>query len=173
MLNEMMPVTMPLNGCDVDSIIAPVQYNSTAKQAYAVGQQFIMDDKLYKVTSAIAQGGTIVVGTNCALAGNITDQLNGIPISLFKIVTLSNTTSGSVAANSALNGIALTTSQNLTGYTPLGIISINGGSIAVVINSTIRESNTSYKMYGRNVTTSAASYNAGTFSITVVYVKTS
>lgn len=36
----------------------------TASRAYAIGEYLIMHDTLYKVTSAIASGGTITVGTN-------------------------------------------------------------------------------------------------------------
>ena len=47
------------------SEIAPVESTSTASKAYAVGDLFIYDGKLYRVTTAIASGGTITPGTNC------------------------------------------------------------------------------------------------------------
>ena len=50
----------------VDGLIAPYESDLTADQAYAVGEFFINSGKLYKVTSAIAQGGVISPGTNCA-----------------------------------------------------------------------------------------------------------
>lgn len=45
------------------SMIAPVESAQVSK-AYSVGQYLIYDYTLYKVTSAIASGGTITVGTN-------------------------------------------------------------------------------------------------------------
>ena len=39
--------------------------STTAIKAYAVGDLFWLNNLLYRVTSAIASGGTITVGTNC------------------------------------------------------------------------------------------------------------
>lgn len=47
-----------------ESEIAPVESTSTASKAYAVGDLLIYDGKLYRVTAAIASGGTITPGTN-------------------------------------------------------------------------------------------------------------
>ena len=44
--------------------IAPVESSYKATQNYSVGDYLIVDYKLYKVTAAIANGGTITVGTN-------------------------------------------------------------------------------------------------------------
>lgn len=38
---------------------------ATASKAYAIGEYFTMGNGFYKATAAIAQGDTIVVGTNC------------------------------------------------------------------------------------------------------------
>ncbi len=43
---------------------ATVQTSATASKAYAVGEYLVLNGKLYKVTAAIANGGTIAVGTN-------------------------------------------------------------------------------------------------------------
>lgn len=43
---------------------ATVEYTDTASKAYAVGDYLVYDSKFYKVTSAIAQGDTIVPDTN-------------------------------------------------------------------------------------------------------------
>lgn len=45
--------------------IASYETTTTASKAYAVGDYLGYDNKLYKVTAAIAQGGTITPGTNC------------------------------------------------------------------------------------------------------------
>lgn len=46
------------------SIIAGVETTFTATKNYSIGQYLIVGDDLYKVTAAIASGGTITVGTN-------------------------------------------------------------------------------------------------------------
>lgn len=51
-----------------NGMIATVEASSTASKAYAVGDYFYYTGKLYKATAPIASGGTITVGTNCALA---------------------------------------------------------------------------------------------------------
>lgn len=51
-----------------NGMIATVEASSTASKAYAVGDYFYYTGKLYKASAAIASGGTITVGTNCALA---------------------------------------------------------------------------------------------------------
>ena len=43
---------------------ATVETSSTASRAYAVGENLVYDSVMYKVTTAIAQGGTITPGTN-------------------------------------------------------------------------------------------------------------
>lgn len=43
---------------------ATVEYTGTASKAYAVGDYLVYDSKFYKVTSAIALGGTITPNTN-------------------------------------------------------------------------------------------------------------
>ncbi len=59
-----------------ESNIAPIESSTTASQAYAVGDQFILNGLLYKATAAINQGGTILPNGNCALSSSVTDQLS-------------------------------------------------------------------------------------------------
>lgn len=47
--------------------IATIEDSNVASQAYSVGNFLILDGQLYRVTNAIAQGGTITVGTNVTL----------------------------------------------------------------------------------------------------------
>ena len=47
------------------SLIAPNESTNKASQNYAVGSYLIYNNTLYKVTSAIASGGTITPNTNC------------------------------------------------------------------------------------------------------------
>lgn len=64
------------SGGNAASLIAPIQTSlSAAKKAYTVGEQFVYDNKLYKVTSAITSGAQIVIGTNAVAADDITTQI--------------------------------------------------------------------------------------------------
>jgi len=44
--------------------LAPIEYSHVATRNYTVGQLLIVDNVLYKVTSNIPNGGTIVEGKN-------------------------------------------------------------------------------------------------------------
>ena len=54
--------------------IAPVEESETSAHDYAVGEQFIFNDKLYTATAAIDVGDTIDPETNCAESNNIVNQ---------------------------------------------------------------------------------------------------
>ena len=56
------------------TLIGPEQTTTAAVKAYAVGELFWMNDTLYRVTSNIASGGTIVIDTNC-VATNVSAEL--------------------------------------------------------------------------------------------------
>ena len=66
------------------TIISGVESTATASKAYAAGEYFVLNDVLYKVTAAIASGGTITPGTNCtatdvsAELGTLKDSLTGL-----------------------------------------------------------------------------------------------
>lgn len=49
---------------DTQSMIATVEATTTASKNYSVGDLLVYDGKLYKVTSAIATGATIIAGSN-------------------------------------------------------------------------------------------------------------
>lgn len=49
-----------------NSMLAPIEADYVADRTYAIGDLFCMDGKLYKVTAAINQNGTITPGTNCS-----------------------------------------------------------------------------------------------------------
>jgi hypothetical protein len=59
-------------------MIAPIQTTLVALKAYAVGEQFVYNGLLYKATAAIAQGGTITINGNCALADSVTEQIGDL-----------------------------------------------------------------------------------------------
>ena len=49
----------------IDNLIAPVETDYIADKAYAIGELFLLDGKLYKATDAIALDYAIVPDTNC------------------------------------------------------------------------------------------------------------
>lgn len=57
------------------TMIAGTESSSTASKAYAVGDYFIYNNILYRVTTAISSGGTITPDTNCT-AVDLTSELN-------------------------------------------------------------------------------------------------
>ena len=71
----------------VSQMLAPVNPNMTAAQAYKVGEVFAANGKLYKATAAIAQDAAIIPDTNCEettmaeAGGKIRDvQVNSVSI---------------------------------------------------------------------------------------------
>ena len=66
-----------INPKSVNEMIAPVE-DGTASKAYAVGEQFIMNDLLCEATQAIAQGDTMVIGTNCEESEQLSKQVKDI-----------------------------------------------------------------------------------------------
>lgn len=60
-------------------LIAPVLPTMVSDRAYAVGEQFIVNSVLYKITQAVSAAGVaLVVGTNCAVSDTITQQIKGL-----------------------------------------------------------------------------------------------
>lgn len=57
------------------TVIATRQANLTASKAYAIGEQFIYNNTLYRATAAIAKNATITIGGNATAADNITTQI--------------------------------------------------------------------------------------------------
>ena len=58
------------------TVIATRQANLTASRAYAIGDQFIYNNTLYKATAAISSGGAITIGGNATAADDITSQIS-------------------------------------------------------------------------------------------------
>lgn len=63
--------------------MASVETSTSASKAYSVGEYLMLAGQLYKVTAAIASGGTLEVGTNIS-AVNLGDQLKSLNDSLTK-----------------------------------------------------------------------------------------
>ena len=67
-----------VGGGSVEQMIAPVETSTTASQAYAIGEQFILNGTLYTATAAITAGGTIVINGNCTASDTVTEQIQNI-----------------------------------------------------------------------------------------------
>lgn len=60
------------------TVIATRQANLTASKAYVAGEQFVYNNILYRVTSAIAKNAAITIDGNATTADNITTQISNI-----------------------------------------------------------------------------------------------
>ena len=68
-----------------DAMVANYENSSTSSRAYTVGEQMIHNGVLYTVTTAIAIGDTLTVGTNIAASDSLTEQIGDFQ-SLFSVV---------------------------------------------------------------------------------------
>lgn len=64
-----------VGGGSAEQMIAPVETSTTASQAYAIGEQFILNGTLYTATAAITAGGTITIDGNCTASDSVTEQI--------------------------------------------------------------------------------------------------
>ena len=109
-------------GSSAEQMIAPVETSTTASQAYAIGEQFILNGVLYTATAAITAGGTITIGGNCTASDTVTEQIKEKSALKYAEYTLtSNVTIGSTGYAS------------LCTLTNLGLV----GRIDDIINITI------------------------------------
>ncbi len=60
---------------DAVELIAPIESTLVASRNYTVGKQFVYRGFLYKVTAPIALDEAIVIGTNCELAPDVSEQI--------------------------------------------------------------------------------------------------
>ena len=70
-----------------ERIIAPLEVSPSAN-AYSVGEQLIFNDTLYTVTTAIAIGDALTVGTNITASDKITSQIQTLTNNVAKCETL-------------------------------------------------------------------------------------
>lgn len=91
----------------VESNIAPVEADaSSASQAYAVGQQLVLNDILYNVTAAISAEDALVVGTNISASNDLTTQIGNAN------ARIGTVTSQTLAANVTSVSFSVPTSGN-------------------------------------------------------------
>ena len=77
--------------------LAPIESTSTASRNYSVGQQFVYNGLLYEATSAIASGGTITPGTNCART-TVAEELSALNDSFTAVTRGTATLNSNVAS---------------------------------------------------------------------------
>ncbi len=64
------------NDVQTQMLIAPVLAEMVSDRAYAVGEQFIVNNVLYKITQAVSAADVpLVVGSNCEVSDSITQQM--------------------------------------------------------------------------------------------------
>lgn len=64
------------NDVQTQMLIAPVLAKMVSDRAYAVGEQFIVNNVLYKITQAVSAADVpLVVGSNCEVSDSITQQM--------------------------------------------------------------------------------------------------
>lgn len=102
----------------VSQMLAPVNANMTAAQAYAIGDVFAANGKLYKATAAIAQDGAIIPDTNCVETTMADESVRDVQVNGVSI--LSNGVASIPIASSDTPGVAKVNSLADKG---LGIIS--------------------------------------------------
>ena len=105
-------------------LIAPVLPTMVSDRAYAVGEQFIVNSVLYKITQAVSGADVpLVVDTNCEVSDTISQQTNDIISLLEGSIKTGSTQSGNVAlSSSGLQQLDIIPTA-ITGFTPIGVIS--------------------------------------------------
>lgn len=91
------------NMLGINNMIAPIQTNTLAIQAYGINDLFWYNGKLYKATAVIAQNGNIIVGTNCTET-KLTDNY----IRNDQLPVASTSTAGIVQLNDTLDSTSVT-----------------------------------------------------------------
>ena len=108
-------------------IVAPVEsYSNVVHGPYAVGDMFIKDGKLYKVTAAIAEFGNIVVGTNCEESTVSAATVHDVQVDGTSIV--SNGVANIPNANNNTFGVVKGSPENGVGIYNSGALYISGPS---------------------------------------------
>lgn len=112
------------------TVIATRQANLTASKAYAIGDQFIYNNILYRATAAIAKNATITIGGNATAADNITTQIGN----LVPVKEVNNQYSVSLARNIIAGSNIITFANSDGGNKPL--MKIDGLTFALMKNLT-------------------------------------
>lgn len=113
----------------LESNFAVIQASNVATQAFAIGDYLTYQGELYKVTSAIANGGTITPGTNCTKT-DVGTQLKAQNDSFTNYITPTNGTAYNANHYMAINA----------SYTKIGRVCV--ASITMEIGNTITSGST-------------------------------
>lgn len=114
---------------NVQNLIAQIEYESTAENAYDVGDQFVYGGVLCKAIAAINQGDTFTLGTNYQYAYDITTQIKAManavanPIEAIVNVYGSKNLLPNNAVTLVINGITFTVNAD-------GSVSLSGTATA-------------------------------------------
>ena len=130
------------------SMIAPVETVTTASQAYAIGEQFILNGTLYTATAAITAGGTITINGNCTASDTVTEQFKSL-LHVEKVQITGNT------INSGNTDISVT-EPTVSGYKVLTLINafVNTSS-AIWVKGFYYDSGTTWRLKVQSQETSA------------------
>lgn len=133
-------------------LIAPVLNSTTATKNWAVGEEFILDGNLYKVTTAISSGNQIIVSgssANCELADTVTEQIismgekvkykvesfDSVSTAVSSITGINIPISDPTDATNVLARIPLTTSprDSSAGLTGMWVSTISSIAVRVIV----------------------------------------
>jgi hypothetical protein len=121
------------NDVQTQMLIAPVLATMVSDRAYAVGEQFIVNSVLYKITQAVSAAGVaLVVGSNCKVSDTITQQIKGFDDS----ISITNSTGGNGTIEAYRKGNVVTliiqgtfnNISNTSTYTQLGSFNENANT---------------------------------------------
>lgn len=118
-----------------DSFICSSEYSTTASKAYSVGDYFIYNKLIYQVTAAIASGGLINPGTNCILAGDLSEIIK----SRVKEIDVTFATTDFVSNNDSTISAAYVGTKTVTGLNTAfdydADLSVSPNSISTVLTA--------------------------------------
>ena len=81
MFQDMQIPVLPIGGGETQKLIAPIQDTLIANKAYSIGEEFIYSGVLFKVITAIPNGGNIILdgsSANVEVADTLTEQINTV-----------------------------------------------------------------------------------------------
>lgn len=94
---------------------ATIEESSTASKAYKVGELLVLNYVLYRVTTAIASGGTITPGTNCVQT-TVGDEISNLTI--WKQAQAIASTGGSPGTLCTITDASITEAHVLAKFVP-------------------------------------------------------
>lgn len=131
-----------------EAIIAPVETDATSASAnYAIGAQLVLNDVLYDVTSTITAGDPLTVGTNIAVADDITTRLASADSAI-------STNAGNISTNTTnIGNLQTFVGKKLTAQTlSIGATTLTFSDASITTNSTIEDYESVYGVAPTNIT---------------------